>query len=131
MSTVRGRIAARWPGLVALSRSRCALRLAAGESMAPDPVRRLCPAALIVPAALALLLLSGAFGPLGLSAAIAVPCLAVVVVVVVGSALAVARCESRRRDAERTVAERDAQVAVERARLNDEIEERVAERIAE
>src|SRR5262245_60662045 len=113
MSTVRGRIAARWPGLVALSRSRCAHRLAAGESMAPDVARRLWPVALIVPGALALLVLSG--GPserAGLDAVWLISVSAAAcLTVVVGSAVALARSESRRRAAEKTVAERDAQVA--------------------
>ena len=101
--------------------------------MAPDVVRRLWPAALIVPAALALLLLSAGVGEraaldvVWLIAGSAAACLAVVV----GSAVAMARSESRRRAAEKAVAERDAQVALERARLNDRIEERVGERVAE
>jgi len=101
--------------------------------MAPDIVRRLWPAALIVPAALALLVVSGGLGErAGLDVAwLIAGCAAACLAVVVGSAVAIARSESRRRAAEKAVAERDAQVAIERARLNDRIEERVGERVAE
>jgi len=138
MSTVRGRIAARLPGLVALSRSRCAPRLAAGESITHDLVRRLWPAAVIVPAALALLYVTGGTGNSGygeraaldavwLIVGTAAACLAVVV----ASAVTVARSEARRRATEKVVAEREARVADEHAQVHEQIEQRVRERVAE
>ena len=137
MSIVRGRLAARWPGLVALSRSRCARGLTAGEWGAADLIRRLWPAAVIVPGALALLYVTrtraggyderAGLDAVWLIAGAAAACLAVVV----ASAVVVARSEGRRRAAEKEVAARDAHAADEHAQLNEQIEQRVSERIAE
>jgi light-regulated signal transduction histidine kinase (bacteriophytochrome) len=122
-----------------MSRSRCArLRLAAGESPAVDRLRPLWPIAVAAPAALALLYITGAAGETGyghrtgvdaiwLIAGSAAVCLAIVV----GSTLAIARSEARRRAAEKAVAEREAHAADQHARQSEQVEQLVAERIAE
>jgi light-regulated signal transduction histidine kinase (bacteriophytochrome) len=122
-----------------VTRLRCTrLRLAAGESPAGDRLRSLWPIAVSVPAALALLYLTGATGEHGfghragldalwLIAGVAAACLAVAA----GSVLAVARSDARRRAAEKAIAERDAHAADQHAHRSEHAEELVAERIAE
>jgi signal transduction histidine kinase len=122
-----------------MSRSRCArLRLVAGESPAVARVRRLWPLALAVPAALALLYVTGAAGERGygdragldavwLIAGTAALCLAVGA----GCVLAITRSDARRRAAEKAVVERDAHDADQHARQHEQVEELIAERIAE
>ena len=122
-----------------MSRLRCVrLRLAAGESPAIDWVRSLWPVAVSVPAALALLYLTGATGERGfghragldavwLIAGVAAACLAVAG----ASMLAITRSDARRRAAEKAIAERDAHAADQDARHSEQVEQLVAERIAE
>jgi light-regulated signal transduction histidine kinase (bacteriophytochrome) len=132
---VEGRVARRWPGSDAISRARCgAARFATGDSLAAAVLRRLVPAA-IVSAAIALLYRAaiedgGALTSLG--GVLLIAGSAAALLAVAGwSAAAFARSEARRRAAERAVAERDAYIEGERARLHELLEQRVGERIAE
>jgi light-regulated signal transduction histidine kinase (bacteriophytochrome) len=110
------------------------MQFAAGDSLAAAVLRRLVPAA-VVSAALAVLYraavaddpVSASLGGAWLIAGSAGALLAMIG----WSAAAYARSEARRRAAECAVAERDAYIAGERARLHEQLEQRVGERIAE
>jgi signal transduction histidine kinase len=120
--------------MVAASRSRCrALGFVAGDAPAADVVRRL-PAAAVVSVALALLYRAAADGATGMSVDglwLIAGGAGALLAVLGWSAMAHARSEVRRRAAERQIAERDAYIAGERARLHEQLEQRVNERIAE
>ena len=102
------------------------MRLATSDSAVAILARRLVPAALIVPAALALLY-DAEVDRLWLIAGNT----AVFIAMSWWIAAAVVRAESRRRAAEQTVQTRDAYHTVESAGHHDQLEQRVRERTAE
>jgi signal transduction histidine kinase len=120
--------------MIAASRSRCrALGFVGGHSLTAGVVRRLPPAA-VVSVALAVLYRAAADDAVGASVGglwLFAGGAGALLAVLGWSAVAHARSEVRRRAAERQIAERDAYIAGERARVRDQLEERVDERIAE